>query len=305
MAAIKRETNIVDPLSRISDPSPLRQEIDATRPNSREKEKNPDFPQLKITKTIEEVFMTKISIPPIDITVVPLSIAGIQTLARVNAWKHVVAMSDQLLTSKDQSLFVNEGTQFNLVFRLRMNAFFRLKMFDELVQEATAVLTTEEHRINALRDQSDTGYDRPHQGVCNSDKVLALQLLLIEARAMTGRGEEALQQLYALRKWLCDDLSDVEILENDEILWWKWRIQWSIINTLSKQRQWRQTLFELQTTLRDVQWKRSQLESPFQTPLCLMRLLSSEIIILCRLSRALLQVFLISSLRLINLDGGN
>jgi hypothetical protein len=217
----------------------------------------------------------------------------------VNAWKHVVTMSDQLLTSKDQSLPEEETTQFNLVFRLRMTAYFRLKMFDELVQEATAVLGTEEQRItNLLKAQSGNicGYDRPHQGVLNSDKLLALQLLLIEARAMTGRGEEALQQLYALRKWLCDDLSEVNILENEEILWWKWRIQWSIINTLSKQRQWRQALFELQTILRDVQWKRSQLESPFVTSHCLMSLLSSEIIILCRLSRALLQVFMLISL---------
>lgn len=201
-------------------------------------------------------------------------------------------MSEQLLASKDSSSFANEGTQFNIVFRLRMTAYFRLKMFDELVQEASSVLASEEQRISSIQNRQSAGfsYDRPNQGVGNCDKLLALQLLLIEARAMTGRGEEALQQLFALRQWLCDDNSTDESPVNDEILWWKWRVQWSIINTLSKQRQWRQTIFELQTILRDVQWKRSQLVHPAKTLHSLVSLLSSEVLILCRLSRTLLQV---------------
>jgi hypothetical protein len=232
------------------------------------------------------------SLPPIDIATVPSSIAGLQTLARVNAWKHVVVMSEQLLASKDSSSFASESTQFNIVFRLRMTAYFRLKMFDELVQEASGVLAAEEHRISSLQNlhSGQFSYDRPNQGVSNCDKLLALQLLLIEARAMTGRGEEALQQLFALRKWLCNDTLTSECQVNDEILWWKWRIQWSIINTLSKQRQWRQTIYELQSLLRDVQWKRSQLATPEKTLHSLVSLLSSEALIFCRLSRTLLQV---------------
>jgi hypothetical protein len=240
------------------------------------------------------------SIPPLDITTVPSTIAGLQTLARVNAWRHVVSLSDQLLASKDLS-FGSEGTQFNIVFRLRMTAYFRLKMFDELVQEASSVLLSEEQRISTLQNlhSGNLSYDRPNQGVCNCDKLLALQLLLIEARAMTGRGEEALQQLFALRKWLCNDNLTNNFQVNDEILWWKWRIQWSIINTLSKQRQWRQTIFELQTILRDVQWKRSQLSPPDKTIHSLVSLLSSEVLILCRLSRTLLQVYFLSFLNLL------
>ena len=247
------------------------------------------------------------SIPPIDISTIPVSIGGIQTLAHLNAWKHVVDMSERLLHSKDSNIN-NEGTSFNLVFRLRMIAFFRLKMFDELVQEAGVIIAAEEQRVSNLMHQQQqqqqqqqsfssqlsdgNGFDRPKQGICNSDKVLALKLLLIEARTMTGRGEEALQQLYAIRKWLSNEKSLLEWQSqiNDEILWWKWRIQWSIINTLAKQRQWRQTIFELQSILRDVQWKRSQGDSTKKTPLSFLSLLSSEIIILCRLSRTLLQV---------------
>lgn len=209
-----------------------------------------------------------------------MSISGIQTLASLNAWKQVADMSEILLHSKDSNLNINnsnnEGTSFNLVFRLRMVAFFRLKMFDELVQEAGVIITAEEQRISSLISQSTSaqsadgvGFDRPRQGICNSDKVLALQLLLIEARTMTGRGEEALQQLYAIRKWLSNEKSVLEWQSQvyEEILWWKWRVQWSIINTLAKQRQWRQTIFELQSILRDVQWKRSQGESTTKSPL--------------------------------------
>lgn len=241
------------------------------------------------------------SVPPIDLSTIPISIGGIQTLASLNAWKQVLDMSEKLLHSKD-FMSNNEGSSFNLVFRLRMIAFFRLKMFDELVQEASILITTEEQRITSLINQTNTsksidniGFDRPQQGIYNSDKVLALQLLLIEARTMTGRGEEALQQLYALRKWLSNEksLTEWQSQVNEEILWWKWRIQWSIINTLSKQRQWRQTIFELQSILRDVQWKRSQGEFILKTPLSYIYLLSSEIIILCRLSRTLLQVNII------------
>lgn len=212
-------------------------------------------------------------------------------------------MSEKLLHTTDSS-FNPEISSFNLVFRLRMIAFFRLKMFDELVQEAGVAIADEENRISNLMNEvyniSQTteshGFNLPKQGICNSDKVLALQLLLIEARTMTGRGEEALQQLYALRKWLSNEKSPIEWQPqvNEEILWWKWRIQWSIINTLAKQRQWRQTIFELQSILRDVQWKRSKGESNTKTPLSFIYLLSSEVIILCRLSRTLLQVFFLS-----------
>lgn len=190
-------------------------------------------------------------------------------------------MSDQILSTKDSS--GNEGSQLNIVFRLRMSAFFRLKMFDELLHEASTVLAFEEQQAHVLLQ----GIERPKQGLFFSDKVLALQLLLIETRTMTGRGEEALQQLYSLRNWLCDNLSPNN---NDQLLWWKWRVQWSIINTLSKQRQWRQTIYELQTILRDVQWKRSNLSAPQHGIHSHASLLSSEILVLCRMSRTLLQV---------------
>lgn len=184
-------------------------------------------------------------------------------------------MSDQILATSSI-----EGIQFNLVFRLRMTAFFRLKMFDEIFQEATAALTFEEQCLG-------TGQSVYEHGV--QDKILALQLLLIEARAMTGRGEEALQQLYSLRKWLCNNLPFHDVQLSDEILWWKWRVQWSIINTLSKQRQWRQSIYELQSILRDVQWKRSHFILSAQSIHSHASLLSSEILIHCRMSRILLQ----------------
>ncbi len=59
-------------------------------------------------------------------------------------------MSSQLLSSKDY-FNSNEGTSFNLVSRLRMTAFFRLKMFDELVQEAGAIFAVEEQGLGCLR----------------------------------------------------------------------------------------------------------------------------------------------------------
>ena len=58
MAAVKRETNIVDPLSRLTNTS-LRNENESFRVDSKDKQASESIPQAPVLQTAGELFMMK------------------------------------------------------------------------------------------------------------------------------------------------------------------------------------------------------------------------------------------------------
>mmetsp|Transcript_3725 Transcript_3725/g.5771 ORF Transcript_3725/g.5771 Transcript_3725/m.5771 type:complete len:533 (-) Transcript_3725:97-1695(-) len=285
MAAVKRETSVLDPLAHIEPDANIMQ-ADSVDVNTQQLSSPHNSRDSEV-----DIFLRKASISPLDIRSIVCSVAGLRLLARSNAWKHVVELSGQLIQSQDE---VAERSLRNIAFRLRMIGLFRLKMFDELVQEAGAALTAEEARMSFKMGEGGLGI--PGQGPYNSDSVIALHLLLVEAKAMSGRGEEALYQLYLMRKWLCDEISfshqpneQQSEYASDEVLWWRWRIQWCIVNTLVKQRQWRRSIQEMIAVLADIKKRRNRVIDSEHSNLSSSCLLCAEVVVLCRLSRTFLQ----------------
>lgn len=187
-------------------------------------------------------------------------------LAKSSAWKRIVDMSEKLI--------VSEGP-FSVTFQLRAVALFRLKMFDELAHEVGVALQAEEILVEGDDSSKNITLNR------GLERVIALHLLLIEIKAMTGRGDEALSQLYGLQRWLLTCSSTEPVQQ-----WWKWRIVWAIVNNLVKQRQWRQAIRELKALLESVHKSRfADLPAMAKG-----EILSAEVIITCRISRIFVQV---------------
>lgn len=225
---------------------------------------------------------------PIDFDTVNCTPAGIQLLARSSAWKKVVEVSECL---------AYDEYAFSVTFKLRAVALFRLKMFDELSVEVSMILQKAEFDFGNCKDGNKDSIAR-----C-ADKIIALQLLLIEVKTMTGRGEDAMNQLYSLQRWLGRQSEFIwppttSANKSQVPLWWKWRIIWAIINNLVKQRQWRQSLRELQSLLRDIQTSRRSDMHPQHAR----RIITAEIIILSRMSRIFVQANVSIILKFTNVD---
>lgn len=140
---------------------------------------------------------------------------------------------------------------------------------------------------NKVRDQREDAL-RSRNG------IYAMQLLLSETKAMTGNGEDAFQDLYQLRGEI-DQQSD-ECGESAQLppsKWWSWRITSIIVNTAIRQRLWRLALAELRGLLDSVRaWQKrtSTSESSSSSKETSGNFRRVEVVILCRLSRILLQV---------------
>jgi hypothetical protein len=98
-------------------------------------------------------------------------------------------------------------------------------------------------------------------------------------KALMGRYDEALEQLYTLRAILESHSSSIEsyrrILHAD---YWIWKIRSGIINAAIRQRQWRIAISEIQSMISEL---RKHQTGYARRPL---------ILLLCRLSRAYLQM---------------
>jgi hypothetical protein len=147
-------------------------------------------------------------------------------------------------------------------------------MFDELAQEAARILSNEEMQ---------SGSDCPI--------ALAMRLLICETKIMTGRCDEAIEQLQQMKHWLQngiagalnDDSGEVGKISNEMkkvTQLWEWRLQCAITNAFIRLRQWRLAIVELRAMLASVSVHFSSQSSQAY----------SQIALLCLLSRVLLQV---------------
>ena len=225
-------------------------------------------------------FEGKCRISPINPSEVPDNYLGLQNLARCSAWKYVIERCSGSTTSQDYSAKL-----------IRLEALFRLKMFDDLSFEANNMLAHEKQRSN-LPGQTNE--------ITQSSLVISLQLLLAEVKAMTGSSEESFQLLYRLRTELNVSHVDNNIpidtncsKQLNPTKWWILRCSASIINAAVRQRLWCIAVNELQTMLKSVQSIYSDYcatNDIHNTPRTTTSYHQVEIILLCRLSRILLQV---------------
>uniref|UniRef100_A0A7S0SYE5 Uncharacterized protein n=1 Tax=Chromulina nebulosa TaxID=96789 RepID=A0A7S0SYE5_9STRA len=299
---MKRQTVEIDPLgssiSIKSNDNTLLSSTKTSESNLVDSYVNSTNESKKSNKTIDPFdemvnrFLSLCRTTPMDVSSITFTVSGIQLFARSHAWRQVVESSNSLI-SKDQLGLT--GGVLTLVMKLRLEGLFRLKMFDELIVEASKILQTEENRLSEIVDT------HPSDPI-DCDLLIAMKLLLCEIKALTGQSEEALEQLYILLHTL--QSTNLSYLISNA-LFWTWRVRSAIVNASTRQRQWRVALTELLAMATDIstclseckQWKLdrkldSQLDDELDKQIS--RLINefskAYIVLLCRLSRAYLQI---------------
>lgn len=199
----------------------------------------------------------------------------------------------ELLQGNPLNAFTDDQT-LSVVFIFRMIGLFRLKMLDELQQENSAVLAIEESNLLTHLTGMETvidadkggmgtflGYLRPSTTSFRVDTVVSLQLLYVEVKVVTGHGDEALNLLYLLKQWLSsppspEDSATASTHTNtsaradsssgrsvgDRVIMWKWKVVWSLVNVLLRQRLWRQGIKEMISMLDEVQRLKTECSTP-------------------------------------------
>eukprot|EP00596_Hydrurales_sp_CCMP1899_P005610 CAMPEP_0119036770 /NCGR_PEP_ID=MMETSP1177-20130426/4707_1 /TAXON_ID=2985 /ORGANISM="Ochromonas sp, Strain CCMP1899" /LENGTH=415 /DNA_ID=CAMNT_0006997107 /DNA_START=66 /DNA_END=1310 /DNA_ORIENTATION=- len=259
----------------------------------------PPAPEKKLpllTSSVDEsaemmmhTFISKCKKFPLDINAVPKN-ALVQTFALSSAWRQVADLSSKVDDTKTQT-----SSAISVTTRLRLEGLYRLKMFDDLSIEAGNVLATERARFALMGMQTHS-----EAYVQCSNTMYALRLLLAEVKAMTGNGEDAFRQLYQLRHELDGQPRDGNVSVTAEsylegCFWWRSRVTSSIINAAVRQRLWRIAVAELKDLLdsfRDEHTRLLSLEESKggEAEVCTRQFHRVEIILLCRLSRLLLQI---------------
>jgi hypothetical protein len=208
---------------------------------------------------------------PIDLTSVPQSVMGLQMLANHFCWKQAVKLSSKLEAAEP----VKNGA-LSQVTKLRLDALFRTRLFDELVMETNKIIMAEQQRIQSSATEGTIG-DQSNDG----DLILSMKLLQAEIKAIAGRGEDALGYLRIIQQSL--SASSAPLLNGR---FWSWRIRCVIVNAAVRQRYWRIVIKELLSMSKDVEEEIDSVGS--EPPLSLLR---AHVVILCRISRVLLQVW--------------
>eukprot|EP01038_Epipyxis_sp_PR26KG_P016847 gene16847-23079_t len=203
-------------------------------------------------------FMRQCRKKPLNISEIGNDLNSLVILANNSAWKYVVQLSAKLL-SNDQI----EDIQYFQIIRFRFEGLFKLKMYDDLSQEVTDVLNKEESKIDS-----------------NVSLITSLRLLITEVKVMTGRSQEALEQIFFISKWL-KSLNQSIIAD-----FWIWQSKCSLINISIRLRQWKMAIQELKLLSIDIEFA-IQLTNIESEKIILKKCL---IIILSRLSKVLLQI---------------
>lgn len=188
------------------------------------------------------------------------------TFAATSSWQGVATLSSKLLYEEENL----PEQHLSLITGLRFEALYRMKQYDELATEAASILAEEESRLAAAGES-----DR-----FNFNTTVAMRLLLNDVKIMTGRSEEALQQLLAMHQWLAS------LPEESIVAFWLWQVKCHVVNGYIRLRNWKAATLELNHMLNDLQ-KMVQSCSDANTKIDLVK---AQIVLLTRLARLLFQV---------------
>ena len=274
-------------VSRVRSPNavtPIRPSIPESNNNSNNNNPRQQSQALATAATaIDEMtktFLNRIKTPAMDCSRLPNNVETLEKLARSSCWTIVVTMSQILLNErsvpsnalKNVSGYFGEGSRggpLHVAAKLRFEALFRTKSFDELMNEADEVLIVEHERIAREQPGSIT------------DTAILMRLLRAEVLAMTGRGEEAVEHLARL-------LDDLRLTgenitgSSQQLPAWAWRVRWAMVNTSLRGRYTAEAIKQLLGMLQDL--------CDLETTPPEVHVEEAKIVVLSRLSRTLLQV---------------
>lgn len=195
--------------------------------------------------------------------------AGLVLFAQSCSWQSVVKLSAKLL-------FEEESVPEQLLSKitaLRFEGLYRMKQYDELTTEATGILTEEEKRIHLEGGNANFNYNI----------IVAMRLLLNDIKLMTGRSEEAIEQLNAMKKWL-------EGVEQSAVVsFWLWQVKSHLVNGYIRVRNWKEATVLLNQMINDLETLKMGCTSDNDKS----KLTKAQILLLTRLARLLFQVCLI------------
>lgn len=237
-------------------------------------------------------FLNKCRVIPLDANRLGNNVLSIQQCAENGAWKHVVGISSRMMSMPDQQgQFNTTNGSLTLVIKLRLEGLFRMKMFDDIILETNKIILAEEARLEPLY-LSNFNQDT----VLDCDLSIAMKVLLYDVTAMTGHYDEAMENLFVLKdsllkhcKYTKPDLAKSNIVNIRNIDFWLWRVRSTIVNAATRQRQWRIAVNELLSMISDLH----QLRNDYSTKNSdnIIDVISKPLVVLlCRLSRAYLQI---------------
>mmetsp|Transcript_36274 Transcript_36274/g.67602 ORF Transcript_36274/g.67602 Transcript_36274/m.67602 type:complete len:433 (-) Transcript_36274:694-1992(-) len=301
MGAVNRSRSTEDPLARVSESVNNDTALEQQQPHTQPPEK-----KVSPVDMYTSQFISKISTPPINAALISRNISGLHILASCNAWKQVIELSFELMQGNTLNAYQDGQEDLSVVFVMRMIGLFRLKLLDELQQDCSAVLAHEESKLLTLitgtevvieAEKGGLGtfleYPRPPIDTYRVDNIVSLQLLFAEVKVVTGHGDEALNWLYMLKKWLSTP-EDTSVDSATSSAWcraalWKWKVMWSIVNVLIRQRLWRQSIKEMLCIVQEMQQLKEK-EDGVDKGKRDQKFSASEILVLCRISRSLIQI---------------
>lgn len=224
-------------------------------------------PQSSSSSFLDDVaaFLSNCRTIPLDPSTVPATPSGLQTFARASAWQYVVTLSAQLMQEQGPYSDRHQG-HIPTVLKLRLEGLFRMKMFDELTAEAGQILDVEMKR-QRLESAPERSFDLTN----------AMHLLQAEVLSMTGRGDEASTQLHALLHRLAQSAEP-------SAAFWSWKTRNCLVNAAVRQRQWRAAMGLLMDMLGEIRRAREGGGPSVEDAT------RAEIVLLCRLSRTMLQL---------------
>lgn len=170
-------------------------------------------------------------------------------------------------------LFEEETVPEQLLSRitaLRFEGLYRMKQYDELATEATGILVEEEKRMATEGEHAKFNYNI----------TVSMRLLLNDIKLVTGRSEEAIEQLNGLKHWLegCEQSSIV--------CFWLWQVRSHLVNGYIRVRNWREATMQMNRMLNDLQVCMQGCTSAGDKS----QLVKAQILLLTRLARLLFQV---------------
>ena len=230
-------------------------------------------------------WMDRIKVPVMSTGNLQNNMETLEKLARASCWNSVVSMSEFILgersvasnAMKNVSGYFetgNSGGGLHTAAKLRFEALFRTKAFDEVMNEADEVLRLERQRLDVENSKGIT------------DTVILMRLLLAEVEATTGRGEVAVENFAHL-------LDDIVTAEKNNISGsshqlraWSWRVRWALVNTSLRGRYTSDAIKQLLTMLQELH----DMDTQEEDESILLQVEEAKIVVVSRLSRTLLQV---------------
>lgn len=193
-------------------------------------------------------------------------INGLQKLAKEFYWQSVANLSEKLLSEQGK---VPEHL-LSRVSGMRFEALYRMKLYDDLANEVSSLLVDEERKFKSDPDPKKFNYN----------VIVSTRLLLNDIKLMTGRSEEAVEQLNSMKLWL------LNIEPSNIIFFWLWQVKSHLVNGFIRLRNWKGASLELNGMLNELQGRIQACNHTEDRT----NLLKGQIILLTRLARLLFQV---------------